>query len=68
MQFTESSGSPKVFEGRDQKNIFKFNSTTISVATDEGNLSEPAKRVVKDFEDLSFMLSKVLMFPLKTME
>ncbi|XP_031565979.1 aftiphilin-like isoform X2 [Actinia tenebrosa] len=63
--FNEPSPSPKITNG---KNVFKFNNITIPLATNEGNLSEQAKTVVKDFEDLTFMLSKVLMFPLKSKE
>ena len=67
MQFSASNESPKV-NHKDMKKMFKLNTTAIALPSDDKNLSEPSKKIVKDFEDLAFMLSKVLMFPLKSQE
>lgn len=69
MQFSATNESPTVFNSsKDQKKIFKFNTSTVSLPSDDKNLSESSRKIVSDFEDLSFMLSKVLMFPLKSDE
>ncbi|EDO36762.1 predicted protein [Nematostella vectensis] len=60
--------SPSLPSGAEAKKVFKFGNVLIPLNSDQGNknLSGAAKEIADDLEDLSFMLSKVLMFPLKS--
>jgi len=63
-----STPSPKTLTQKDSQKVFKFGNLTIPLAPQdsEKELSVKAKDVVAEMEDLSFMLSSVLMFPLKS--
>ena len=63
-----STPSPQPSRGKDSNKVFKFGNVTIPLAPQdsEQQLSNKAKEVVAEIEDLSFMLSSVLMFPLKS--
>lgn len=62
------SPSPKLSSSKDLQKVFKFGNVTIPLEPcgDEEKLSDEAKEIVSEIEDLSFMLSSVLMFPLKS--
>ena len=60
--------SPKPQKSSDTKRVWQHGGVTIPLSSQENRvqLSAAAKSALDDLEDLSFMRSSVLMFPLKS--
>lgn len=59
--------SPKLQKSSDTKTVWQHGGVTIPLSSQESRaqLSAAAKTILDELEDLSFMTSSVLMFPLK---
>lgn len=59
--------SPKLQKSSDTKKVWQHGGVTIPLSSQESRaqLSAAAKSILDELEDLNFMTSSVLMFPLK---